>query len=94
MDAIMTGFLVVTVAASVAAVLLGWWGRPWTAAAVAVVALLAATPLTRLLPDPVIVAALVILTGMAGRAVWPRSRDEDTPRARRSGARTGRGGER
>ncbi len=98
MDATMTGFLLVAAGASVVAVLLGWWGRPWTAAAVAVAALLAATPLTRLLPDPVIVAALVLLISVAGWAAWPRTGTEsqagDIRRARRSGARPGRGGAR
>jgi drug/metabolite transporter (DMT)-like permease len=41
-----------------------------------------------------IVAALLILPGVAGWAVWPRSRVQDTLRARRSGARPGRGGAR
>ncbi len=92
MDPIVTGFLVIAVAASAVAVLLGWWGRPWTAAAVAVVALLAATPLSRLLSGPVIVAGLVILTGVAGWAAWPRNQVEDTSRAQRHGGRPGRGG--
>ncbi len=72
MDAIMTGFLVVAATAAVAAALLAWWGRPWTAAAVAVVALLAATPLAQLLPDTLVVAGLLCLVVVVGWAVWPR----------------------
>ncbi|RZT87336.1 hypothetical protein EV383_4255 [Pseudonocardia sediminis] len=92
MDPILIGFLLVTVATMGVAVVAWWSGRPWTAAAIAVVALLAATPLTRLLSDPVIVAALVVLTGLAGWAAWPHTRTGATPRARRGGARPGRGG--
>lgn len=98
MDPILIGFLLVAVMAAGVGAAAWWSGRPWTAAGVMVVALLAATPLTRLVPDPLIVAALVVLTGVAGWAAWPRTRTEertgDSARARRGEARPGQGGAR
>lgn len=72
MDPIQTGFAVVAALASVAALLVWWRRRPWTAALPVVVALVAATPLTRGLPDVVIAAGLLGVTGAAGWALWPR----------------------
>lgn len=72
MNGIMTGFVVVAALASVAALLVWWRGRPVAAAALTVLAVLAATPSTLLLPDGVIVAGLVVTAGTVAFLVWPR----------------------
>ncbi|MBW0101642.1 hypothetical protein [Pseudonocardia sp. KRD291] len=78
MDPILTAFSVVAVVASTCMVLAWWRRRPWTAAAIGVVAALAVTPLLREVPQPVIVAGLLVLVGAAGWAVWPTAADRPT----------------
>lgn len=72
MDPILFAFAVVAATVAAEAARAWWRGRRWAAALLAVLAAVAVTPLTVGLSAPVIVAGLLLLTGVVGWLCWPR----------------------
>lgn len=88
MDPILVVFGVMAASLAAQAVLEWWRGRAWAAALLTVVAAVAATPFAVWMPDGKIVAELLVVAGVVGWLLWPRS-----PRAgdHAPGASGGRG---